>query len=78
MNIQQLISKAMNSNFEQYMDCPHPDRIEHPHTNCLIMTCVKGEYDGEVIDVLWDYKTGEILSASVYSQFKGIDAKFKI
>lgn len=25
-----------------------------------IWTCLKGKYDGEVIDIYWNYKTGEV------------------
>jgi len=78
MKIQNLIKKANQNNFQDYSDCPHPDRVEYPNINCLIMTCNKGDYDGEVIDVLYNYTTGIIISASVYSQFYGVQSKFKL
>jgi hypothetical protein len=78
MNIQNLIKSAQQNNFEDYLDCPHPDRVEYKNINCLIMTCMNGDYDGEVIDVLYNYITGEIISKSVYSHFVGVESKFKI
>ena len=78
MNIQNLIQKANQNNFQDYLDCPHPDKTEYSNVNCLIMTCNKGKYDGEVIDALYDYTTGKIISLSVYSQFNGVQSKFKL
>ena len=78
MNIQNLITTANQNNFQDYLDCPHPDRTEYPNINCLIMTCTKGDYDGEVIDALYNYTTGKIVSISVYSQFFGVESKFKL
>ena len=78
MNIQNLIKKANQNNFQDYSDCPHADRVEYPNINCLIMTCNKGDYYGEVIDVLYDYTTGKIISLSVYSQFNGVQSKFNL
>lgn len=78
MKIQNLISEATKSNFEEYLDCPHPDKYEYPNINCLIMTCMKGIYDGEVVEANWNHKTGEVVSYQIYSQFKGVSASFKI
>jgi hypothetical protein len=78
MKLQNLIKTANQNNFQDYLDCPHPNKIEYPNINCLIMTCIKGDYDGEVIDALYNYTTGEIVSLSVYSQFKGVECKFKL
>jgi hypothetical protein len=78
MNIQNLFKKANQNNFQDYLNCPHPDRVEYPNINCLIMTCNKGIYDGEVIDALYDYTTGIIISVSVYSQFNGVESKFNL
>jgi len=36
------------------------------------------KYDGEVIDALYDYTTGKIISLSVYSQFNGVQSKFNL
>lgn len=76
MKIQNLINTAEQNNFQDYLDCPHPDRIEYPNINSFMMTCAEGLYSGEVIDALYNYKTGEVISLSVYSQFKGVNAKF--
>jgi hypothetical protein len=78
MNIQNLIKSAEQNNFQDYLDCPHPDKTEYPNINCLIMTCINGDYDGEVIDALYNYTTGEIVSVSVYSNFLGVKSKFKL
>jgi hypothetical protein len=78
MQVQYLISVAQKSNFEQYLDCPHPDKVEYANINCLIMTCMNGKYDGEVVEANWNYNTGEVVSFSIYSQFNGSTAKFKI
>ena len=78
MKIQNLISVASKNNFEEYLDCPHPNKFEFPNINCLIMTCMNGDFDGEVVEANWNYKTGEVISFNIYSQFKGNAAKFKI
>ena len=78
MKIQNLISVATKNNFEEYLDCPHHDKVEYPNINCLIMTCVHGDYDGEIIDALWNFTTGEIISLNVYHQRNGHISKFKI
>jgi hypothetical protein len=78
MNIQNLIKAANQNNFQDYLDCPHPDKVEYKNINCLIMTCLDGDYDGEVIDALYNYTTGKIVSLSVYSQFLGVKSKFKL
>ena len=42
MNIQNLIKSAEQNNFQDYLDCPHPDKTEYQNINCLIMTCING------------------------------------
>jgi hypothetical protein len=78
MQVQYLISVAQKNNFEEQVNCPHPDKVEYPNINCLIMTCMYGMYDGEVVEANWNYNTGEVVSFSIYSQFKGSNAEFKI
>jgi hypothetical protein len=78
MKIQELINVALCNGFEQYSDCQHPDTFEYPGANCLIMTCMKGKFDGEVLDVVYDWHTGQIISKSIYSQFSGIKANFNL
>jgi hypothetical protein len=78
MQLQYLISIAQKNNFQEYLDCPHPNKYEYPNINCLIMTCTSGKYDGEVLEANWNYNTGEIVSFNIYSQFKGNTAEFKI
>jgi hypothetical protein len=76
LSVQNLMKVAEQNNFENYLDCPHPDKVEYPNINCLIMTCMNGDYDGEVIDALYNYTTGEIVSVSVYSHFPNVESKF--
>jgi hypothetical protein len=78
MKIQNLISVASKNNFQEYLDCPHPNKFEFPNINCLIMTCTNGKYDGEVVEANWNYKTGKVVSYQIYSQFKGVSASFQI
>ena len=76
LTVQNLMKVAEQNKFENYLDCPHPDKIEYPNINCLIMTCMNGDYDGEVIDALYNYTTGEIVTLSVYSNFPNVKSKF--
>lgn len=76
IKVENLVKVARQNNFEDYLDCPHPDKMEYKNVNCLIMTCTNGDYDGEVIDALYNYTTGKIVSISVYSQFFGVESKF--
>ena len=70
MTIQELINKAEKNGFEIYLDCPHPDLFEHPKTNCIILTCINGKYDGQVIDGFYNYHTGIVTKVSMYSQHR--------
>ena len=41
-----------------------------------IYTCIKGKYSGDVIDVYYNYNTGQIHHKEVSSQFKGSEPMF--
>lgn len=55
---------ANNQGFELYGS--FNEGLQHD-----IFTCLKGKYDGEVIDIYWDYNTGEIKSIDYSTQTKG-------
>lgn len=42
-----------------------------------IMTCMKGKYDGEVIDIYYDYITGDVKNVEYSTQFNGQLPTFK-
>lgn len=35
-------------------------------------TCTRGKYNGDVIDVYYDYNTGKIFHKEICSQFRGV------
>lgn len=70
LNVNSLISIAAKSGFESYGsfnegDCQHD-----------ILTCTKGKFDGEVIDIWYDYHSGIVSKVEVSCQFAGQVAKF--
>lgn len=70
-NINQLISVASKSGFETYGSFREED-FQHE-----ILTCIKGKYDGEVIDLYYDYHTGNVAKIEYSTQFKGQQPNFK-
>ena len=76
-NIATLSKQAYASGFEDYSNCAHPDKVEYPNTNIATFTCTKEKYNGEVIDIWYDYLSGDVSYTSIYSQFKGVTANFK-
>lgn len=68
--IQSIINQAIKAGFEVYGS--FNEGLQHE-----ILTCTKGEYSGEVIDLYWDYKTGKVHTIDYSSQFKGQSPKFK-
>lgn len=70
-NINQLISAAYKAGFEVYGSFNEGDS-QHE-----ILTCMKGKYDGEVIDLYYDYNTGNVSKIEYSAQFKGQEAAFK-
>lgn len=76
--VKQIEDEAIASGFEYYSDFAHPDRIEHQMTNILTLICIKGKYNGDVIDVWYKYDTGEVIHTSVYSQFHNTKPTFTI
>lgn len=70
-NVNTLVSHAAKSGFEPYGsfnegECQHD-----------ILTCAKGKYSGEVIDIYSDYQSGNVNRIEYSTQFKGQEATFK-
>ena len=72
MTFQEIITKADNAGFEFYGSFAEGE-LQHE-----ILTCTKGRYNGEVLDIYYDYKKGDVHVVEVTSQFKGQEPKFKI
>ena len=70
-NINQLISIAAKAGFEQYGSF---NEGEYQHD---ILTCRKGKYNGEVIDIYSDYQSGNVNRIEHSTQFKGQGPTFK-
>jgi len=70
-NINDFIATAAKSGFESYGSFNEGD-LQHD-----ILTCTKGKYDGEVIDLYYNYHTGEVSNIEYSSQFKGQQPAFK-
>jgi len=68
--IQDLLSTAQKSGFQAYGS--FNEGLQHE-----ILTCTKGKFDGEVLDIYWDYKTGVVHTVDYSSQFKGQIPKFR-
>lgn len=63
-NINQLIALAAKSGFDTYGSFKEED-FQHD-----ILTCTKGKYDGQVIDLYYDYYTGNVAKVEYSTQFR--------
>lgn len=61
--INDLLKTASKNGFQEYLDVREEN---HQH---LILTCTKGKYDGEVIDILYKYENGQVFQIDHSSQF---------
>lgn len=77
MNINQIIQQLENKGFKNYGDFAHPDKIEYNGINQIYFTCTSGEFNGDVAEIWYNYKTGEIVNKFTYSQFNNCQPKFK-
>lgn len=66
-----LLNQAYKAKFETYGSFNEGDE-QHD-----ILTCTKGKYDGEVIDIYYNYYTGEVNRTEISTQFKGQTATFQ-
>lgn len=71
LNIKDVLKKAGKAKFEHYGS--FNEGLQHE-----ILTCTKGEYSGEVIDIYWNYYTGIVHTIDYSCQFKGQISKFRI
>lgn len=76
-NINQIVQYLEKKGFENYGDFRHPDYIEYKEINQLYMTCMKGEYDGDVAEIWYKWENGEIVNKTTYSQFHNCQPKLK-
>jgi len=70
MNINTIVAKAGRNGFESYGSF-NEDGEQHE-----IFTCIKGKYEGEVIDVYYNWHTGEVRKFEISCQRKGDVATF--
>ena len=69
--IQTLLNSAHKFGFEQYGSF-NEGELQHD-----ILTCTKGKFDGEVIDIYYNYKNGLVNKIEYSTQFIGQEANFK-
>jgi len=72
--ISHLDAIAAKSGFESYFDSRHQDV---PAWRVETLTCTKGKYSGEVIDITYEDHTGIIVDVVYSTQFKGQEPTFK-
>ena len=77
MNINQIIKELEKNGFQSYGDFSHPDSFEYKGINQCYFTCLSGKYDGDVVELWYNWQTGEITKKSTYSQFYNCEPKFK-
>ncbi len=65
-----LINQANTAKFQEYLDCG-----VYGLYRCLTLTCLEGEYNGEVIEI--SYTDKGVCGISIYSQFRGQTPTFK-
>lgn len=69
-SIQELLNEAVKAGFELYAS--FNEGLQHE-----ILTCTKGKYNGEVIDIYWNYKTGLVHTVDYSTQFNHQKPIFK-
>jgi len=70
-NINQLLAVASKNGFNSYGSF-NEGELQHD-----TLTCLKGRYNGEVIDIYYDYNTGSVTSVEYSTQFKGQESTFR-
>lgn len=65
MHIDKLQAICNSAGFEDYGDFETEER----EIRNSIMTCIKGEFSGEVIEIYYNYHTGGIVKVMHYCQF---------
>lgn len=70
--INSLIQIASKAGFDSYGNFNEGEDGQHE-----ILTCTKGKYSGEVVDIWYDYNTGITSKVEVSCQFPGQVAQFK-
>lgn len=70
-SVNQLIATAAKAGFETY-ECFNEGEFQHE-----ILTCTKGKYSGEVIDLYYDFYTGKLNRVEYSTQFVGQSPTFK-
>jgi hypothetical protein len=69
-NVQILINAAFKAGFEIYGSFNEGEQHE-------ILTCTKGKYSGEVIDIYYNWLSGQVSKVEYSTQFKGQEPTFK-
>jgi len=70
--VSQLISKAERAGFQSYGSFNEGDDVQHD-----ILTCTHGKFSGEVIDIYYDFYSGDVSKVEISSQFVGQQSSFK-
>lgn len=76
-NINEMVNYLESKGFQHYGDFRHPDFIEYKDLNQLYMTCMKGDYNGDVAEIWYNVNTGGIVKKLTYSQFHKCETKLK-
>jgi len=69
-NINDILQKTSKAGFEEYGSF---NEGEYQHD---ILTCIKGDYDGEVIDIYYNYQNGAVKKIEYSCQFPNQLNKF--
>lgn len=71
MNINQIATQLHAAGFELYNS--FNEGLQHE-----IYTCTKGQYNGEVVDVYYNYRTGAVHGVDYSAQFKNQAPIFRV
>ena len=76
MKYSEISRKLESANFDLYLSTSdNPDSPEIMHE---IFTCLSGRYDGEVVDLFFNWFTGDVVNIEYSAQFQGQQPKFSI
>lgn len=75
--INQIISDLEIKGFINYGDFAHSDKIEYKNINQMYMVCLNGNYNGDVVEIWYNFENGEIVKKIAYSQFYNCESKLK-
>lgn len=64
-NVNQLIAQALKAGFNSYGNF----RTDDDEIQCETLTCIDGQFSGEVLEINYNYSSGEVVKVNHFSQF---------